>query len=433
MDYSNLAECSAFLDRANVIHIYTAAREAGLRFKSGEFNKNGIIERLQQSPSIMRATVAGVVRMQQLDPKRGLGGYLPPDAPQRPMHTPSSLLDDIEDEAATIVAPAPIASPSAPSSEALTNLERRVTAEETRSANFERAFAAINKGILQIGEAQRAHYTRVNERLTEIENRRPVVITIADKVSSLPIEGEHYLFPVMVQWLELKNHVLLIGPASSGKSSAARAFAKLKGLTLYSQPQVVDSFGILGFIGPQGRIETPFTKAWEHGGVYLIDEISMNGSDALGSLNDALAGGYAPIPGMGYVKAHPDFYCIAGDNSDTGANAKYSARNVLDGATMDRFVTIDWPIDPEIERMVAGRHLDWLAAVRAIRAYIESNDIQHVGATVRAVIFGREALDRTSLPRMTILEQTCRKGLLRDNWSQVLNLPAVKTFLQGGN
>jgi len=181
-------------------------------------------------------------------------------------------------------------------------------------------------------------------------------------------------------------------------------------------------------------IYTKITRM-EHGGVYLIDEISMNGADALGSLNDALAGDFgkrfAPIPGKGYIPAHPDFYCIAGDNSDTGANAQYSARNVLDGATMDRFVTIDWPIDPEIERLCAGRHLDWLYAVRAIRAFIGKNDIQHVGATVRAVIAGREALDRTKLPRMRILESTCRKGLLRDNWEQILRLPEVATFLKG--
>jgi MoxR-like ATPase len=420
-----LADMRQFMQHANIVHLYSAARGAGLKFKSGDFNKNGLIEKLLSSPSIARATIAGVVRMQQGDHRRGVGGYLPPD---RPAEGSNPLADDLSEDAGTMVAGDTPAPPTAPSSEDLTSLERRMAIEEQRSGEFSRNISALIAG-------SNAHEKRIQSTesaIAELQKRTPVVFTIGDAVSSLPVQGEHYLFPQMVEWLELKNHVLLIGPASSGKSSAARAFAKLKGLTLYSQPQVVDSFGILGFVGPQGVIETPFSKAWTQGGVFLIDEISMNGSDALGALNDALAGGYAPLPNQGYVKAHPDFYCIAGDNSDTGANAKYSARNVLDGATMDRFITIDWPIDPEIEKLCAGKHLDWLAAVRSIRAFIETNDIQHVGATVRAVIFGREALDRTSKPRMAILEQTCRKGLLRDNWAQVLALPEVRVFLQGG-
>lgn len=424
MDYSNLTELRGFLERANVIHIYTAAREAGLNFRSGEYNKNGIIERLMQSPSIMRATCASVVRMQQGDHRRGVGGYLPP---VMPTDGRNPFAEALADPPATMVQSDPIAAPSAPSSEALTNLESRVSGLETLTDAHGKVIATVYKSTT----AHTASIAGLQNEIEALKKKAPVVFTIGDKVSSLPVSGEHYLFPEMVQWLEMGKHVFLVGPASSGKSTAARSFAKLKGLTLYSQPQVVDSFGILGFIGPQGRIETPFTKAWEHGGVYLIDEISMNGPDALGSLNDALAGGYAPIPGLGYVKAHPDFYCIAGDNSDTGASAKYSARQVLDGATLDRFITIDWPIDPELETMLAGGHASWLAAVRAIRAFIESNDIQHVGATVRAVIAGRDALNRSALPREKILEATCKKGLLRDNWTQVLALPEVIAFLKG--
>lgn len=424
-DYGRLEvqEMREFLNRANIVHITQASKEAGLAFKNGTFNKNGLIDRLSQSPSIMRACVAKVQRLQAGDGRMGTGGYKPAKVPGEGSNPFDADLDYAE---ATMVAEQP-AAPDAKADPNIADILRRMLAEENASRRFGQAFIDANSTMSR----HEKELLGLNNRIDTLEKRRPVVFTIGDVVSSLSVEGEHFLFPKMVAWLEMKKHVLLIGPASSGKSSAARAFSKLKGLTLYSQPQVVDSFGILGFIGPQGRIETPFTKAWEHGGVYLIDEITMNGADALGCLNDALAGGYAPIPEKGYVKAHPDFYCIAGDNSDTGANAKYSARNVLDGATMDRFVLIDWPIDPEIEKLCAGKHLDWLDAVRAIRAYIDANDIQHVGATVRAVIFGREALDRAkgSLSRMDILEQTCRKGLLRDNWAQVLAIPAVKRFL----
>lgn len=417
MEFDSVIDMRAFLAGANVQHIYFAAREAGLRFKSGEFNKAGIIERLSASPSIMRATCSAVLRKQSEDSRRGTGfGYKPEKNPF------DDLLDNAPD-APEVQAPIP----QTIDASAFGGLAKRVEGLEACTTDQGRSISALIQGA-----------ETFNSRLASLEQRKPLVFTIGEKVSSLPVEGQHYLFPIMVQWLMLKRHVFLVGPASSGKTSAAGAFAKMLGLQIYSQPQVVDSFGILGFIGPNGRVSTPFTDAWLNGGVYLIDEMSMNGADALGALNAALAGDpgkrFAPIPGLGYMPAHPDFYCIAGDNSDTGANAKYSARQVLDGATLDRFITIDWPIDPVIEASVAGKHTDWLAAVRAIRAFIEDRDIQHVGATVRALMAGCEALDLApGLSRKTILETTCRKGLLRDNWDQVLTLAPVRAFLQRGN
>jgi hypothetical protein len=162
----------------------------------------------------------------------------------------------------------------------------------------------------------------------------------------------------------------------------------------------------------------------------------MFGDDAIGSLNAALAGEYgkarAPLPGVGYTLAHPDFYCIAGDNSDQGASIKYSARKLLDGATMDRFVILDWLYDPEVEKALAGPWQGWLVAVRAIRKFIDQNDIQHVGATPRAIRNGADALTRCKgISRTRILEATMKRGALRSDWGRVVALPQVQAFLQG--
>jgi hypothetical protein len=268
-------------------------------------------------------------------------------------------------------------------------------------------------------------------RVDTLEKQAPAQFVI-NGVTSPIVEGQHYLFPEMVQWLEMGFHALLVGPASSGKTSAAFAFAKLKGLKLYSQPQTTDSFGILGYLTPNGeRVETEFTRAWLEGGVYLIDEASTNGADALSCLNAALANRRATIPGLGVMEQHADFYCIAGDNSDTGATLQYSARQLLDGATLDRFVRLQWEIDPIIESSLCPDFPDWLACVRAIRAFIAQREIAHVGATVRSVIQGATALRATKLPRRAILEATCAKGILRAEWASVLQLPAVQSFLKG--
>jgi MoxR-like ATPase len=265
----------------------------------------------------------------------------------------------------------------------------------------------------------------------EITRQAPIQITI-NNVTLPPISGQHYKFPELVQWISLGLHVVLIGPPGTGKTTAAFEYAKIRGLTLYSQPQTQDSFGVFGFIDATGKvIETEFSRAWKNGGVFLWDEISMSSSDAVGALNAALANGYASLPGVGTIPAHPDFCCIVGDNSDTGASILFSARNLLDGASLDRFVRLDWDIDPAIETRMAGGHEDWLACVRAVRTFIHSREIAHIGATPRAVQQGAKALTAGTLTREQILTATLKKGILTESWAEVLRLPEVKAFLAG--
>lgn len=285
--------------------------------------------------------------------------------------------------------------------------------------------------VTPVSEALANSNSRLTARLEALEKQTPIVIQTPN-IKSEPITGQHYQFPRMVKWLMLKHNVMLIGPAGTGKTSAAVAFADAMKLPLYSQPLSLDSMAVLGFVIPNGDIiESEFYKAWVNGGVFLWDEISMSAPDAVGALNAALANGFCTLAGIGNVKRHPDFYCIAGDNSDTGASAEFSARSLLDGASLDRFRRIDWPVDPLIEDRVSGGHASWVAAVRAIRAFITDNGISHVGATMRGVIAGAEALTAGCFTRTEILEDTMRKGVLVAEWSRVISLPAVRAFLQG--
>jgi len=423
-----------YLQGVSIIKLQTAARMAGLRFKNGApgFDKAGIIQTLMGHPSILRATIASIKRME--------GENIP-----APQITPFSLMDDVEAESK------PQFMPPVPAIPQVTQTPQgagfQVSPEQWD--NVLRKLGGIHSDYLTRGQGREiavqvssaavapllGSIEALKAKVIELEKRAPVVFEV-NQVKTPEVTGQHFLFPKMVMFLESQaleyRNIMLIGPASSGKSSAARAFAGLKGLKLYSQPQTVDSFGVLGIETPNKIIVTPFAEAWLNGGVLLIDEISMNGADAIGAMNDALAGGYAPLPGHGYVKRHPDCYVIAGDNSDTGASAKYSSRQVLDGATLDRFIRMEWPIDPALEDSLAGDSRAWLAAVRAIRAYIDNRDIAHVGATIRALIQGRDMLrNAPSLTRLDILEATCRKGILVDSWAQVKSLPEVTRFLQG--
>ena len=412
-----------YLESIGVISLQSAARMAGLKWKNGDpsFSKAGIIEALMQHASIRRACIAVLQNME-----RG----------QKPK---VNLLDDLEDELSE-QKPAeqgPIELvPSEPQRENPA-LRQSIDMALREIASLKLIDAAQQKSI----DAAKTSIQSLAEAITLIQNQRPIQYTIAG-VTLPEIKGQHEAFPRMVRWLSMRDvnpetrkgprtHVLLVGPASSGKTTAALEFAKLKALELYAQPLSMDSFAVTGYTSPDGkRIETEFTRAWINGGVFLWDEMSMSAPEALGTLNSALANGFIPIPGLGTVYAHPDFYMIAGDNSDTGASLKYGARSLLDGASLDRFVRIDWQIDPTVENSLGAQFPLWLAAVRAIRAEITKRDIAHVGATMRAVITGSMALASGGFSRREILEDTCKKGVLCEQWQYFEQLAPVQSFLR---
>lgn len=433
-----------YLQTVHVIKLQQAARMAGLRWKSGTpgYDKAGIIEKLSHHPSILRATIATLQRMEQ-----GIRTPAPTPAPKGV----GSLLDDIEQDAEPMPAepveslPAPITPVPAP----VGGVDQNTIIELIR-----RALDPRDKTIAAHADTLRQHDRTLNNQgetldglikaVLALQDRKPVQIVINGQPLP-PISGQHFMFVRMVKWLSLREinretrsgyrtHVILIGPASSGKTTAALEFAKLKGLELYAQPLSMDSFAVLGYTSPDGaRIDTEFTRAWINGGVYLWDEVSMSSPEAVGTLNAALANGFASIPGLGTVKSHPDFYFIAGDNSDTGASIKFGARSLLDGASLDRFQRLAWPIDEDIEAGLAGSHVDWLHAVRAIRTEIDKRDIAHVGATMRATIAGSMALSSgLGFTRREILEDSCKKGALVEQWADFERLPAVQAFLRGG-
>ena len=59
-----------YLQAVHIIKLQSAARLSGLRWKSGTpgYDKAGIIEKLQYSPSIMRATIAHLKRQEVQNP-----------------------------------------------------------------------------------------------------------------------------------------------------------------------------------------------------------------------------------------------------------------------------------------------------------------------------------------------------------------------------
>jgi cobaltochelatase CobS len=151
-------------------------------------------------------------------------------------------------------------------------------------------------------------------------------------------------------------HTLLVGPAGSGKTMAAEQLAEALNLPFYSVcfTAGASETWLFGRQTPNGFIEGPFPKAFRDGGVFLGDELDAADANMLLAINTALANRilYNPINGE-LIRQNTNFVFVAGANTvGMGANAVYTGRNRLDGATLTRFVKIEVNYDPEIEELV---------------------------------------------------------------------------------
>jgi cobaltochelatase CobS len=212
----------------------------------------------------------------------------------------------------------------------------------------------------------------------------------------------HQVLPDVLLALRAECHVFLVGPAGTGKSMLAKQVAEAMALPFQalSLGPTTPMSKVFGYFDAHGNYhDTPFRRAFEHGGVMLLDELDNGHPGLLGELNQALALGTCAFADR-MVDAHPDFHLIAtGNTYGSGGNRQYVGRQALDAATLDRFVVIDVPVDERLEQRIAlanapGRAEEVLALVqrvRALRAVAEEKQLP-VMFSPRASIEGAKLL-----------------------------------------
>ena len=93
-------------------------------------------------------------------------------------------------------------------------------------------------------------------------------------------------------------------------------------------------------------------------------------------LNAAIANGYFEFPN-GKITAHEDFRVVAAGNTvGSGADETYTGRMVLDQATLDRFVIIEFDYDQNIEVALSKGNLELVNFIRELRTLAQSNGIR---------------------------------------------------------
>lgn len=227
-----------------------------------------------------------------------------------------------------------------------------------------------------------------------------------------PVPGLHHeRFPALLRYLSLGLHVYLHGPAGSGKSSAAKAAAEALGLAFASTGKVDSKYDLLGFRDAHGRaIRTPFRDVWEHGGLFLMDEMDRSDPSAVLALNNGLATGALDFPD-GTVEKHPSTLIVAGGNTRlSGGDRHYTGALAQDASVQDRFTFLAWGYDERLERAIAGEdQLDWVLFVQRVRRAAAKLKVDLL-ASPRASVTGATLL-RAGVAQDEVEEATLWKGM----------------------
>ena len=242
--------------------------------------------------------------------------------------------------------------------------------------------------------------TSVDGELAELREQvkatRKLEVKVGDKTNK--VEGlKHKQLEQLITYASLKLNTLLVGMAGTGKTHASEQVASALGLdfrTMSVGAQTSKS-DIAGFMSASGTyVSTGFREAYEHGKLFLMDEIDAGNSNVLILINSALSNGVMAFPDK-MVTKHPDFVFIASANTfGNGANRQYVGRNQLDAATLDRFSIIEWLIDDELEKNLATGLMGkaWYMAVKACRDFVAEKGIRAL-VTPRATQKGSKLLD----------------------------------------
>jgi len=254
--------------------------------------------------------------------------------------------------------------------------------------------------------------------------------TINNPVPKLPaavkpvVQRDHYILPLVLKAIAARCHVWLVGPAGSGKTTlAVSVAAKLNlpytSLSVCSQTTKTD---LLGYMDAQGVYRaTSFRQAYEHGGVFCLDEVDNGNANVLAVLNSALSSEASSFPDQ-TVKRHKDFVVIACANTyGSGATSSYVGRTQIDAATLDRFFFVPMPYDDGLESHVAGQSAaspqwttaehqvpstdTWMAIVRKTR-----NAVNTLG--VKAIVSPRATYIGLALIKQGVTLQHLEQGLL---------------------
>jgi len=207
-------------------------------------------------------------------------------------------------------------------------------------------------------EAIETEAAPIEQPTAPVETAAPVepkAAATAEPMRGKPLPSFHHpKFDDILTLSKAGFAIYMYGPAGTGKSTIVKQCAKAMGLeyTTISSPTMEHK--VEGFIDAQGIFRsTQFRDAFENGKVFDMAEIDNVPSEVLVIMNDALSDGCFAFPD-GIIYMHHNFRCFAsGNTAGKGADGAYTARKILDAASLDRFELIRIDYDEQVEINIA--------------------------------------------------------------------------------
>lgn len=355
----------------------------------------------------------------EIDPKYVKGDALPDSLRHKPLcqGKPENQQADVPAQDAP-VEDAPVNAPEMPA-EPISPAPKVRTPEPT-PGSLDAIVAGMVANAIQNGAAVD---TAQVEQIVKAELNNivfPIVHTHERKNGEVvKVEGAHEMLPRVIKRLVRGRHVMLVGPAGTGKSTLAESAAEALAVPFYSlsmSPVPMDS-KIMGYKDATGNYHgTDARTAFEHGGVLLIDEIDTAHAGALKLANALLTNRWVGFPD-GQVERHADFKVVAAANTyGRGRDRVYVGGAQLDASTLDRFSVLTIDVDEALEsRLCMATGLDQDRVVSTL-AYVRGMRKRSFDEKMTVVVSPRGAVGMCALladdePWADALESEILKGM----------------------
>lgn len=274
----------------------------------------------------------------------------------------------------------------------------------------------------------------LNNRISEFEsilNNCPLSINLGT-VEEPKNEIVHKSFSKIIKILESskrkEKNIMLVGGAGGGKTHLVKQISEALKLQFYpfSVGLQTTKSDLLGFINARGvYMPSVIRKAYEDGGVLLLDEFDAAHPGVVTILNSLLANGCGSFPDK-VVHRNKNFVCICACNTyGRGNSLDYIGRNRLDGATLDRFIVVDVDYDKELEKALTKNDF-WFKVVNKVRENSIENGIKII-VSPRAALDGADLLD-AGFSIQEVIDMTILKGIDKDSRNKLLKDVNLKYF-----
>lgn len=279
---------------------------------------------------------------------------------------------------------------------------------EQRTTNIVRTSGRNEKHKIEVKEN-----SVVIEKEEIREELKPVQVKEEEQKEEEEKEIRHKEYDTIKTCIENDIPVYLVGEAGTGKNYTLESIAWDLGMDFYFTNSVQQEYKLTGFIDAGGTYhETEFYKAFKNGGIFFLDEIDASIPEVLVLLNAAIANRYFEFP-TGRIEAHENFRVVAAGNTvGSGADELYTGRLVLDQATLDRFVIIEFDYDRNVEMHLAKNDKELVDFVEGLRKQARNNGIRAT-FSYRCIMMVKK-LTEANMELTKVLKIAVFKGLEKD-------------------